>query len=70
MALVYAEQVGTYNVIEPPAPTEPGSSSAVSESRYEFDDWAGEDVISLCDRHLSELEKFIQDGQARGYISG
>lgn len=60
----------TRDVIEPPAPTEPEGSSAVSESRYEFDDWTGEDVISLCDKYLTELERFIQDGQAKGYISG
>jgi hypothetical protein len=45
--------------------------SAISETRYEFKDWSGtEDVITLCERYIQELEKLVEDGIKRGYISG
>lgn len=46
-------------------------SSVKSESRYEFNDWQGkEDVITLCRLYIQELEKAIQDGIIKGYVTG
>jgi len=46
-------------------------SSFKSESRYEFDDWHGqEDVITLCGIYIHELEKAVQDGITKGFITG
>ena len=56
---------------EKPKPHEGPKSSVKSESRYEFDDWKGlEDLITLCKVYIQELEKVIQDGISKGFITG
>jgi len=56
---------------EEPKPYEGPKSSTKSESRYEFDDWEGsEDLITLCKVCIQELEKVVQDGISKGFITG
>lgn len=39
--------------------------------KYKFDDWAGtEDVLSLCQMYIQELEILIKDGVNKGVING
>jgi hypothetical protein len=38
---------------------------------YKFKDWSGsENVISLCEQYLKEIESFISDGISRSFITG
>jgi hypothetical protein len=38
---------------------------------YKFDDWNGnEEVLELCQKYLQELERLIDDGVSKGFISG
>lgn len=63
--------VGVRMIPDSPDSQTQGGSSVVSETRYEFDDWAkGEDVIALCSKYLAELDRFIQEGISGGHISG
>jgi hypothetical protein len=56
---------------EEPKPHEGPKSSVKSESRYEFDDWKGpEDLMTLCKMYIQELEKVVQDGISKGFITG
>lgn len=42
-----------------------------SKSTYRFDKWTGdEDVLTLCERYIQELEKVVKDGVSKGYITG
>jgi hypothetical protein len=41
------------------------------EVKYKFRDWTGnEDVLTLCERYIQELEKVVQDGVSKGFITG
>ena len=63
--------IGVRMISDPPNSQTPEGSSATSETGYRFDDWAkGEDVIVLCSKYMAELERFIQEGIGKGYISG
>jgi hypothetical protein len=63
--------IGVRMISDPPNSQIPEGSSATSETVYRFDDWAkGEDVIALCSKYMAELERFIQEGIDKGYISG
>jgi len=47
------------------------SGSAESKTTFRFNDWTGnEDVITLCERYIQELEKVVKDGVSKGYITG
>jgi len=38
---------------------------------YKFDDWnEDEEVLTLCQKYLQELERLIDDGVSKGFISG
>jgi len=56
---------------EKPKPYEGLKSSVKSEFRYEFDDWEGsEDSITVCKMYIQELEKVVQDGINKEFITG
>jgi len=41
------------------------------EVKYKFRDWTGdEDVITLCEKYIQELEKTGEDGDSKGFITG
>ena len=41
------------------------------EVKYKFDDWTGnEDVLTLCQMYIQELDGVIKDGVAKGFITG
>jgi len=45
-------------------------TSIVQEVKYKFSDWPGdEDVITLCERYIQELEKVVQNGVSKGFIT-
>jgi len=53
-----------------PKPKRP-KSSVESKTTFRFNDWTGnEDVITLCERYIQELEKAVKDGMSKGYITG
>lgn len=50
---------------------EDGAATNTVTYRYTFPDWSGgEDVLSLCEIYLSKLRSLVDDGVAKGYISG
>jgi len=55
----------------PPKVAAPTSTSSIRFT-YFFIDWGGPDadVISLCAKYLSVLESIVEDGVAKGFISG
>jgi len=56
---------------EEPKPKKAPKISTKSESRYEFDDWKGpEDLITVCKMYIRELEKVVQDGISKEFITG
>ena len=57
---------------EPPKPKpEKPETSVEHEVRYKFSDWTGdEDVITLCEKYIQELEKAVKDGVSKGFITG
>ncbi|TET68168.1 MAG: hypothetical protein E3J56_11730 [Candidatus Aminicenantes bacterium] len=56
---------------KPTKKSEKPKTSAVDEVKYKFRDWPGnEDVLTLCERYIQELEKVVQDGVSKGYITG
>lgn len=53
-----------------PKPEKP-ETSVEHEVRYKFSDWTGdEDVITLCEKYIQELEKVVEDGVSKGFITG
>jgi hypothetical protein len=61
--------ISEYNQPNDIKPRQENPTSKIS-NRYTFFDWTGnEDIITLCKNYLDELEKFISDGQAAGYIT-
>jgi len=41
------------------------------EVKYKFRDWTGdEDVLTLCESYIQELEKVVKDGVSKGFITG
>jgi hypothetical protein len=39
--------------------------------RYFFSDWKGsEDIVTLCEKYIGELEDFVQDGIKQGFLLG
>ena len=46
-------------------------NSTQHEVRYKFDDWTGnEDILTLCQMYIQELDGVIKDGVAKGFIAG
>jgi hypothetical protein len=61
----------TRDIKEEPKPRKEAKPSVESESRYEFEDWPGkESLISLCEKYIQKLEKVMEDGIKKGFISG
>ena len=53
-----------------PKPEKPETSVEL-EVRYKFSDWTGdEDVITLCEKYIQELEKVVKDGVRKRFITG
>jgi len=51
--------------------SESTKDQAIIQVNYEFDDWNGnEDVLALCQKYLQELERLIEDGVSKGFITG
>jgi hypothetical protein len=47
------------------------TGSAESKTTFRFNDWTGdEDVLTLCERYIQELEKVVKDGISKGFITG
>ena len=45
-------------------------SPSMASIQYTFVDWQGtEDVFSLCQMYLDELERFVADGQTKGMLT-
>ncbi len=39
--------------------------------RYLFSDWTGsEDIMTLCQKYIDELENFVKDGVEQGFLTG
>jgi len=56
---------------EEPKPRKAPKSSTKSEFMYEFNDWEGsEDLITVCKVYIRKLEKVVQDGISKGFITG
>ena len=56
---------------EPEPKSKGAAPPAVLEIRYKFDDWAGnEDILTLCQMYIQELEDVIKDGIHKGFITG
>ena len=57
-----------------PKPQSPSLSSQGAGSltiRWKFSDWSGtEDIMTLCRMYIAELERFVKDGIASGFITG
>jgi len=46
-------------------------ANAKTQVTYKFKDWNGnEDIITLCQKYIQELENLIHDGVSNGFISG
>lgn len=42
---------------------------AVLEVSYKFNDWVGsEDILTLCQKYIQQLEDVIRDGISKGFI--
>jgi len=56
---------------EPPKPKpEKPETSIEQEVKYKFSDWIGdEDVLTLCESYIQELEKVVKDGISKGFIT-
>lgn len=53
-----------------PKPKRP-KSSVESKTTFRFDDWTGdEDVLTLCERYIKELEKVVNEGVSKEFITG
>ena len=53
-----------------PMPKE-SETQAVMEIKYKFDDWVGsEDILTLCQIYVQELENATKDGVNKGFITG
>jgi len=53
-----------------PIPKE-SETQAVMEIKYKFDDWVGsEEILTLCQMYIQELENVIKDGVNKGFITG
>lgn len=60
---------GVIDTDQPP-PSPKTDASVKATYRHEFKDWPGpEDVITLCKMCLDELEKVVQDGVSKGFIT-
>lgn len=62
--------ISQYSSEEPkPKPKKP-NSSVESKTTFRFNDWAGnEDVITLCEKYIQELEKVVKDGVSKEFIT-
>jgi len=53
-----------------PKPKKPGTPTTL-KIKYKFDDWGGsEDIPTLCQMYIQELEDIIKDGIHQGFITG
>jgi hypothetical protein len=56
---------------EPAHASPPGYTPAEPQIRYEFEGWDGnEDVLTLSESYLNQLEAIVSDGIAKGMVSG
>lgn len=60
---------------ETPPPSNPrpktSQTSAPTTIRFKFSDWSGaEDIMTLCQMYIAELEGFVEDGITKGFITG
>lgn len=52
-----------------PEPKTPDTQPAVT-TQYKFADWPGsEDVMTLCQMYLDELQRVVEDGVRKGYLT-
>lgn len=53
----------------PPEPPPPLPSPIEPELRYEFGDRPGENLLTLCESYLKEVESYVKDGQQAGLVT-
>ena len=54
-----------------PLPKKESQTPAVMQIKYKFNGWVGsEDVLTLCQMYIQELENLIKDGVNKGFITG
>lgn len=60
-------------IVSPPPEVQPTPAPAPEpkppEVRYEFADRPGEDMLTLCERYLREVESYVRDGQQAGLVT-
>ena len=53
-----------------PKPKQPGTPATL-KIKHKFDDWSGsQDILTLCQMYIQELEDIIKDGIRQGFITG
>lgn len=58
------------NLINTRPKTKNVKATVESKSTYRFDKWTGdEDVLTLCEKYIQELEKVVRDGVSKGFIT-
>ena len=56
---------------EPEANKKRSNTQTKKRIRYTFSSWEGsEDIPTLCERYIKELENVVNDGISKGYITG
>ena len=51
-------------------PVQSAIDNGLISNKYYFNDWKGdEDVFFICDEYLKELEKIIENGKSKGFLS-
>ena len=62
--------ISEYSSEPPKAKPEKPETSIVQEVKYKISDWTGdEDVLTLCESYIQELEKVVKDGISKGFIT-
>lgn len=62
--------ISEYSSEPPKTKPEKPETSIEQEVRYKFSDWTrDEDVLTLCESYIQELEKVVKDGISKGFIT-
>lgn len=75
--------ISQYSSEEPKLKPKKPNSSVESKTTFRFNDWmkecqsknlkeftGNEDIMTLCERYIQELEKVVKDGVNKGFITG
>ncbi len=51
-------------------PFQSAIDNGIISSKYTFSDWQGdEDIFSICEEYLKELDKIVDDGRNKGFLT-